>query len=394
MMNDISLDFINKTLLNNFSTLLKEFQRKNERDNQMYVDSFWFSTTIAVIGVVGVLGNILNLTILTRRRLVMSLDQHSSSYGLFSLAVSDFVICLLIIPSGFLSDNRESVGTKDRIVLYYKIYGVGLINFFVMVSMWQILNMAIQRYIIVVYPLKARLILTRYNCVATIIMIYVLCFFMTLPHFIHVKVRCVHYDSYYYEYGSLWRSKTREYFRLYIRWCWPIIAVFVPATVLLFCNFRLVRNLIYVFRCRRSYLRTSYGGKNKSRQSNGFIVTLTLVTIVIVVIFCIAPVEVIRYVNPYETLGSSLGNNIAMAGNLLQGIGFASNFLLYVIVNGRFRHTLWNMLGCEKTRDKSMGRVHFCPKPMCVYTKPGVPLSEPVKTTLNLNVVKTECNTV
>ena len=44
----------------------------------------------------------------------------------------------------------------SRYFLYYKLYGISLVNLFLMTSTWLIILMSISRYIVVAYPLHAR----------------------------------------------------------------------------------------------------------------------------------------------------------------------------------------------------------------------------------------------
>lgn len=341
------MDFnsVNESVYSNLD-ILKDFFTKKREESENKPFNLWFGSIIAVIGIWGIIGNALNIAILTRRRLIMSLDhlERFSNQGLFALAVSDFMICLFTFPHGFLHETNGVVEESKRVVLYYKIYGTAVINMFMMVSMWQIVNMAVQRYMIVVYPIKARVFIGKHNNNTSIIAIYIMCVVLTLPHFLHQRVQKLSpsFPPIYYEYGDIWNQNMSDYLKFYMRWLWPILAVFIPAAILMLCNYRLIKDLHKAIHCRHTFLRCH--SSSTGRHSSGFIITLTLVAVVLVVILFICPVEILRYTNPYKTWGQHRGHKIVVIGNVLQILGFASNIILYVAVNARFRNTLKDML--------------------------------------------------
>ena len=314
---------------------------------------FWVSLILATIGIFGVFGNVMNLVVLTRRRLTSRLDrlERSSNYGLFALAVSDLLICLVVIPHGFLMDIRLLVEEDQWFILYYKVYGVALINLFMMVSMWQVVSMAVHRYMIVVYPLQARIMLSKKKTIMSIAIVYLFSMLFTAPHFLHLKIQPCHIYKEALNYEVRLLLSWGHYIQIYIRWIWPVLAVFLPALVLLVCNCRLVNDLHIAFKRHKQMVTQSSNSeglliriRHSQHHSSNVIVTLTLVVVVLVAIFFVAPVEIVRYINPYKLWGTRTGHHIALIGNLLQTVGFASNFILYCVVNSRFRQTLKDII--------------------------------------------------
>jgi len=73
----------------------------------------------------GVVGNVLNLIVLTRRRLQHSMDglERSVRLGLVALAVSDAIFCLLYLLATFLLPTRAKYAPDEmRATLYFDIY--------------------------------------------------------------------------------------------------------------------------------------------------------------------------------------------------------------------------------------------------------------------------------
>ena len=345
----VTLNIVTNLFLKNLtlSDLNKSPQKSIDQSD------FWVSLTLAMIGTFGVFGNVVNLVVLTRRRLTLRLDrlERSSNYALFALAVSDLLISLVVIPHGFLMDTRLLVEEDQWFILYYKVYGVALINLFMMVSMWQVVNMAVHRYMIVVYPLQARIMLSRKESLVSIAIVCLFSMLFTTPHFLHLKIQSCHIYEEALNYEVRLLLSWGHYIQFYIRWIWPVLAVFLPAIILLVCNCRLVMSLHIAFRRQKRTVTATSNSKGlliQTRQSkhhsSNVIVTLTSVVIVLVAIIFVAPVEIIRYTNPYKLWGIRIGHHVALIGNLLQTVGFASNFILYCVVNSRFRQTLKDIL--------------------------------------------------
>ena len=313
----------------------------------------WFEVVLLCLCVIGVSGNILNLIVLTRRRFCSSLNklESSANYGLVALAISDLCFCLVVLPHVFLS-GQESLSIQPA-KLFYRIFGVATINVFLMTSTWVIIIIAINRCIVVVYPLKAKYIVSRYSTVIAISIVYMLAVVLTLPYYLKTSVRKCKTPTgvtnhEYYEYFD---EVTTNAMRVYIRWIWPIIADFIPLLILVFCNIRLVYEIKKSSSdkaiCRRS--------SQKSVQSNSSKVTVTLVSIIVMYLCLVTPCEIMKYINPYQSWGQ-IGYIIANATNALQTANFAFNFVVYCVVNSTFRQTLKDLIrpSCSNSSNSSI----------------------------------------
>ena len=299
----------------------------------------WFQVAIPIISVLGVIGNLLNLTVLTQRRLLSSMDilEKSATHGLVALAISDMLFCATLFPHCFI-DEVDMVDESHLYRIYYKIYGISLVNLFLMTSTWLIVTMSVSRYLVVVYPLHARSRLTTFRTLVAIVLVFVISTVMTLPSFLHAKVGqcCATNPSVQYELKRTFNEDITEWLLWYVRWIWPLLAGFIPFGILAFCNTRLIWELKKATNTRQ---RTARGQivRNSSQK-----VTLTLVIIVLMLLFLVAPSEILRYINPYEFWGVD-GFTVASVTNVLQAINFAFNFILYCAVSASFRQTFKSM---------------------------------------------------
>lgn len=314
----------------------------------------WFTIIIPTICGLGVIGNVLNLLVLTRRRLLCTMDrlEKSATYGLVALAFSDMMFCLSVLPHAMFT--RESAATDWAHVyeLYYRIYGIPCINLFMMISSWLVVSMAVNRYIVVVYPFHARQVLGATRTFTTIALIYVISFVFTLPFFIQIDVRqCLWVDDrIMYELALRFRKPYSTSIRTYIKWAWPVFADFIPVAILAFCNIRLIRALRMATSARK---RTCQG---QTVRDSSHKVTLTLVIIVLMVLFLVSPSEILRYINPYKSWGH-VGHIIASVTNIMQATNFAFNFVLYCLVNATFRQTLKSFFRCCSIKKDESGEM-------------------------------------
>ena len=107
--------------------------------------------------VCGLVGNILNILVLTRRRLKVAMDcsmERAAHFCLLALATCDMCYCISALPKAFLS--RTQVVFDNRFWLYVQIYGPCLQNIFTKTSVWLTVIMAVGRYAAICRPLHAR----------------------------------------------------------------------------------------------------------------------------------------------------------------------------------------------------------------------------------------------
>ena len=87
-----------------------------------YVDATpaWFRVVMPTISAVGIVGNLISIAVLTRRRLLSTMQhlERSVTHGLTALAVSDLLFCVAVLPQGGLFDienNGDYGGAGDSI---------------------------------------------------------------------------------------------------------------------------------------------------------------------------------------------------------------------------------------------------------------------------------------
>lgn len=128
----------------------------------------------------GIVGNILNLTILTRRKLRRSLRtvEQAANLCLIALALSDFMFCLFALPTTFLPSDFD---TDTGFIIYYGMYSPAFINVFILTSTWLTVTMATERYFAICHPLNQNLLMTLKRTKLIIVIVYVLSVLFNVP---------------------------------------------------------------------------------------------------------------------------------------------------------------------------------------------------------------------
>ena len=319
---------------------------------QVGSDLQWMQAVLPVICTLGVTGNILNLVVLGKKRIASPMRklERSANLGLVALALSDLLFNLAVFPHYFV----QSAHLLSEVL--YQVYGMCCINLFLMTSNWLILLLALERYIVLYQPLKAKHFLCLSRAKLLIILVYLFSVLITLPYFLYIKVHfCPQADgSTRYITVPRFSGFSEHVVRVYMRWIWPIIAVFIPLPVLSFCNVRLVQGLKRVPNKR-------VGTNNKRPKNCNNRITLTLVVIVFMAIILVTPAEIVKFINPYAW--GRVGHIIASASNILQAVNFAFNFVLYCTLDSTFRSACHRMflVGC-KTKAKTESQMVFLRK--------------------------------
>lgn len=296
----------------------------------------WIQVVLPVVCIIGISGNILNLLVLTRKRLYSPMQtlERSANIGLTGLALSDLLFSIVALPYPFLVNFPPRVAAAYGFVLYYRYYSIAFFNLCLMISMYLVMLLAVERYLVTYSPQRAKTLMQPCATVSLVAAVYVLCCGATVPYFLNMRVvACVDATGRdFYELRQRWAETSTQHTWLtaYMTWCWPCVAVFGPLLVLLVCNLRLVLTL------RSSLLLQCRCPSNARQKLHSYRVTLLLIIIVFMAIVLITPAELLKLINPYKTWGP-VGFVIADVANVLQATNFAFNFMLYCAVDRRFR---------------------------------------------------------
>ena len=311
----------------------------NEQSHLVSVERQLVNIIHTILCVMGVVGNILNMVVLTRRRLkaVMSSDIEKASHlGLVSLAVCDSLYCLTALPDAFVT--KQTVFSTKNVQLFVRMYGKSLQNIFMRTSTWLTVITATGRYLAICWPLHARYLVKVKSTLSAIILSFLVWGILELPSFWTYQVAeltCPQGRVYILDRGYFVQNKSLQRACVYI---WSFAGYLIPVIVLIYCNFHLIRALRRSCRVRRQYRVHARHITDNSQ------ITPTLVAIVCMFIILVSPSEIMQfyfyYVTPKQV---ELHSFIIMVTNLLHTMNFALNFVLYCLVNRHFRTTSNNI---------------------------------------------------
>ena len=106
----------------------------------------------------GIIGNLLNILVLTRRKMQSSLEgkmEKAAYLGLIALAFSDLLYCLCAFPDAFIGPV-QTMFQHRTFGLYVSMYGPCLQNLWSRISTWLTVIMAGGRFAAICHPLHAR----------------------------------------------------------------------------------------------------------------------------------------------------------------------------------------------------------------------------------------------
>ena len=305
-------------------------------------------TTVCCFGIVG---NLLNLAVLTHKRMRQKMQnlERSAHTGLVALAVSDLLFCVFALPSGVLQRRKVFFRADENLFpLYYDTYmKVPVLSTLIVCSSWLTVVMALARYLAVSRPIHARAWISNTGTVIAIVSVYVASVLLTLPQFWFYTVTQLGGGDanstvkYYPASGPLTRPDSRfASLRFSYTVIHAVVGVIIPVCILAFCNICLIRSLRHSQQLQRECTAST-----RRRASSGHRITPTLIAIVILFLVLAVPAELYKFVHLFiEDSSSKLAANVT---NFLQACNFAINFVLYCALNVNFRNTVKYLLMCR-----------------------------------------------
>ena len=307
------------------------------------------------VSIFGLVGNCLNLLVLTRQSMsgCMERMERSVHAGLIALASSDTGFCLLLLLRVFCSNQADS---SLSVTLLYTQYSSALINTFVLTSTWLTVAMAVSRYLAICRPMRARELISVGSARWTIVLVFGLCAIFNLPRYWEhtlYSIQCtdgrvIHLMLPSYMTTNLMAKNT-------YMWIYFLIGILFPIVLLAVCNWHLIKALKKSAKMRRQHTR-----EVDPTADSKVIVTRTLIIIVLFYIILVLPVELLSFSKDMfsvDDLGQlmMLLNAMIALGNLLEAINFSVNFVLYVIINVKFRRAICDLLYCTTCRQAVTG---------------------------------------
>ena len=247
------------------------------------------------LSIFGCIGNLINIVVLTKiRARIRKVDggkEGVTHLGLMILALSDLLFCLSICPRGFTRlSSTMSLFPSQSFQLYYQAYGTGFVTTFILTSTWVTVAMAVLRYVGICHPLAMRRIDSRLYSRIAYSLVIIISVLMNLPVFWQFKIVPLSLGpgkmAYLIDIGFFDPGSPHGKLFLWVR---AFYAVFIPATLLAFCNLSLILTLRQSYRMRRACRVQDSAARNSSR------ITLLLVVLVVMFVLLVFPSEIMDF---------------------------------------------------------------------------------------------------
>lgn len=339
------------------------------------------SSAICFLGLIGNLANVFFL-IPQGQKCGMRRMEKSVYWGLISLACSDLMFCLCIIPRSFAGVDPASENLFDFSLVYF-VYGDALAHLFAMISTWLTVAMALGRYLAICKPFTARAIIGRTAAKRTISGIIVACIMMSLPRFFFYRIESLKCSENSTRFYFRWpvtglERKHSDVFSSVYNWFYFIVGIIVPFLCLTSSNAFLIKTLgratttlryCRVVRYNRRYsqqlirhqLQRQTSPQQLQRQQSHIDqyrpITMTLIVLVIAYIVLFTPSELFLFLRRCfldDSQKELLFNLLCSIANILQATNFSLNFLLYYAINVNFRRSVSRFFCCIKPWTRSL----------------------------------------
>ena len=233
-------------------------------------------------------------------------------------------------------------------------YGTGVVTCFMLTSTWITVVMALMRYVGICHPFSARKIDGPGFAKAAYCIVFLFCILLNLPSFYMYKTLDIDLGSgtmYLIDIGLIDQSSAVG--QIFI-WVKAILGIFIPMTILSFCNCSLIRALRKSYKMRQQYR------VQKTVSSTSNRITLTLIVIMMAFLILVFPSEIMDLIHNHISKGTTQTEvflTVRSFANVSQIINFAFNFVLYCIINVHFRGMLLQLLPfCHRLFPRALTR--------------------------------------
>lgn len=194
-------------------------------------------TTICVTGIIG---NIISVYIW--RRIAGKSHQfcHSTAIYLFALGIVDIILLTLFFLTESLSTAAPSVKTSWTYAVAHAWILYPLLGIFTVASIWIIVGVTVNRWVLITFPLQSRALYTTKNTFIGLAAITLFASFVNVPHwFKYTAVKGVNGTAFI----NLTKYGSSDAYMRYELWGHCIVLVLVPWLTIAVLNVLMVKTL-------------------------------------------------------------------------------------------------------------------------------------------------------
>ena len=322
-------------LLENMTATLNDSEAEPYKD---FYDKAQFITGLICYPIIcfyGLMGNIFIIIVFAQKSMFTSTNVY-----LMALAVSDMIKLIndsLYFLTVLLSHTHPPSGNKAFGYLYP--YAHFIFNMSVCVSSWLTVSVAVERYILVCHPTRAKTLTTIPRAKVISVVCYIIMTSVAIPSALRYKTventvirDGVNVTELGVELTELWQHD--GFVRSY-NWLQSLLRSIIPLFILCFMNAFIINAL------RKTRANKKLASRNK--------ITIMLIVVIIFFLVCITPDCVM---SAFFNLGYVESNNYLVKGvreitDMLLAVNAAINYTLYMIFNKIFRDQFNSLFGTK-----------------------------------------------
>jgi hypothetical protein len=295
-----------------------------------------------VLIILGILANIVSFIVLGRDK---SMKKPARTL-LRGLAVTDsaFLVVYSIVISSVsfveITYGRVRTWVRTFISIAYAI-GTPVGSTLQTTCLWMVLAVTADRYIAVCWPFHALRYSTTTRARATIVAIWIAAVIFNIPRFFELRLVQKEANETFYkmEFNLYGNDAYWLIYGIILYWCFRFV---IPFGALIFFNVRLLQTIIA---SNRAHLDST----NISNDKRNITMIIVMVTVFLT---CNLPVVINRICSLSECQYNTSYTNFFLLVNS------STNFILYYFLGQRFRHTLWKLVKCPCTCNRSTHNTH------------------------------------
>lgn len=303
-----------------------------------------------LIIVLGLIGNSLTVIVLTRRTMHSSTNCYLTALAVWDALVLLNTLFLITLPQLSQQFNDDAF---PYVVLY--IYPFALVS--QTATLWITVSFTVERYIAVCHPLKAASMCTIPRARLVISIISVSSFLFNMCRWFEYKV----VEELNTDEGNMTKMSYHKtnfggnyvFQQVYYLWLYLLIMFIIPLSSLA------VLNAFLILAVRQSKKQRKDMNVRQSRENN---VTIMLVSVVIVFMFCQVPALIfnVAYAVDNDAVYSAHGWKVLSAvRNFMVPFNSAINFILYCAFGQKFRRTFMKTFCYHCFKDEDFNSVAY-----------------------------------
>lgn len=316
-------------------------QRSQNDSGTAFYDAAQFITGLIIYPVLcfpGIVGNILSLIVLFHKDMATSTNVYLSALAISDTVklINDVLYFILILMKYTEAENAGMIMANLYPYAHY------IFNFAVCVTAWLTVSIAIERYISVCHPTRAKAICTLSRARNTSTFVFIVMVIISIPsalryHAVFITDPVLNITCYVVKPTTLGSNKS---FMKPYTWIQNSFRSIVPLIVLIFLNARIINEL------KRERIKgKSLSGRNR--------ITLIMIIIIIVFLVCITPDAVMSMFFGFGYVEEdNIVKGIREITDSLLAANSAFNFILYCTMSQQFRGTFCKIFALKLTKQR------------------------------------------